>query len=290
MEKNNLGQNIIIIGAPRSGTNILRDSLTSIKGLGTWPCDEINYIWRYGNRCYPNDEIPASLLKPNIIKFIRHQFNKIRQYNGCEIIIEKTCANSLRVPFVEKVVPNAKYIFIVRDGRDVVLSAMQKWNSATDLKYIMAKMKYIPKRDIPFYAMTHFINRIKGRILKNKRRVLTWGPRFENMEQIANTNGLAAVCAAQWSRCVLLAQSAFKNIDQKRVYQIKYEEFVSRPETELWRIAEFVGVKPSHNVIDKVAKTVSTTSVGKGRTALGSDNLNKIKGFMCPALKACGYE
>jgi len=34
---------IIIVGAPRSGTNMLRDVLTSFDGVCTWPCDEINY-------------------------------------------------------------------------------------------------------------------------------------------------------------------------------------------------------------------------------------------------------
>ena len=53
---------LIILGAPRSGTNSLRDSLTNIPGYYTWNCDEINYIWRYGNRDYPNDNLPLNLL------------------------------------------------------------------------------------------------------------------------------------------------------------------------------------------------------------------------------------
>ena len=35
---------VIIIGAPRSGTNILRDTLTSLSNVGTWGCDEIPYL------------------------------------------------------------------------------------------------------------------------------------------------------------------------------------------------------------------------------------------------------
>lgn len=283
-------QTIIIIGAPRSGTNILRDSLISIKGMCTWPCDEINYIWRYGNRSYPNDEIPALLLKPNNIEFIRHQFDKIRRYNRCDFIVEKTCANSLRVPYVDKVVPNAKYIFIVRDGRDVVSSAMQKWNSSVDPSYIMAKLRYIPHRDIPFYAMTYFMNRLRGGILNNKRRLLTWGPRFKDMERIANAEGLAAVCAAQWSRCVLLAKEAFEKIDRERVCIIKYEDFVLSPKAEFLRLSEFSGVKPSDQVIDKVVDSVSPASVGKGRALLGKENLDNLRMFLQPALEWCGYE
>ena len=57
---------VIIIGSGRSGTNMLRDIITSIDGFETWDCDEINPIWRYGNRDYPTDEIPISKLTPKI--------------------------------------------------------------------------------------------------------------------------------------------------------------------------------------------------------------------------------
>ena len=30
------------------GHNMLRDVLTKLPGVATWPCDEINYIWRHG--------------------------------------------------------------------------------------------------------------------------------------------------------------------------------------------------------------------------------------------------
>jgi hypothetical protein len=34
--------------APCSGANMLRDVLTLLPGVATWPCDEINYTWRHG--------------------------------------------------------------------------------------------------------------------------------------------------------------------------------------------------------------------------------------------------
>jgi len=44
---------VIIIGAPRSGTNIIRDVIVTNNNFTTWPCDEINYVWRYKNLEYP---------------------------------------------------------------------------------------------------------------------------------------------------------------------------------------------------------------------------------------------
>ena len=57
-------ENIVLVGAPRSGTNMLRDVLTALDGIGTWPCDEINYIWRHGNVRYPSDELPRENATP----------------------------------------------------------------------------------------------------------------------------------------------------------------------------------------------------------------------------------
>ena len=69
-------QPLIIIGAPRSGTNMLRDLLTELPGVGTWPCDEINYIWRHGNVQYPSDEFIPHMATPRIRKYIRKQFDR----------------------------------------------------------------------------------------------------------------------------------------------------------------------------------------------------------------------
>ncbi|MDN5869897.1 MAG: sulfotransferase [Nitrococcus sp.] len=35
-------QPVVIIGAPSSGTNMLRDVLTPIPDVPTWPCENIN--------------------------------------------------------------------------------------------------------------------------------------------------------------------------------------------------------------------------------------------------------
>src|SRR6185503_1405135 len=109
---------LIIIGAPRSGTNMLRDLTCTLPGCGTWPCDEINFIWRHGNVGYPSDAIPPRLATARVRSFIRSRFAKIARQRGLTTVVEKTCANSLRVPFVDSVVPEARYIFLVRNGVD----------------------------------------------------------------------------------------------------------------------------------------------------------------------------
>lgn len=161
-------QTVIIIGAPRSGTNMLRNMLIKLPGAGTWQCDEINYIWRHGNCRYPSDELEPEMATKKVKHYIRGHFNKIAQSQKLDMVIEKTCANSLRVNFVDQIFPDAKYIFIVRDGIDVVGSAMQRWKANLDISYVLQKVKYVPIADFPYYGRIYLVNRLFKFFLKRR--------------------------------------------------------------------------------------------------------------------------
>ena len=117
---------VVVVGAGRSGTNLLRDLVCSFPGLATWPCDEINYIWRHGNRDAPTDELTADDARPEVVRYVRRAFDRQRRRAGGDAVVEKTCATTLRVAFAHRIVPEARFVVIVRDGRDVTASAMQR--------------------------------------------------------------------------------------------------------------------------------------------------------------------
>ena len=75
---------IVIIGAPRSGTNLLRDVLTKFDGVGTWPCDEINYIWRHGNVLVKTDEFSRENATQRIKNYINYAFSNLARKNKLE--------------------------------------------------------------------------------------------------------------------------------------------------------------------------------------------------------------
>ncbi len=279
---------LIIIGAPRSGTNMLRDILCSFDGIGTWPCDEINYIWRHGNVRKDTDEFDSSFATNSVKKFVRREFDKKSRKDNLKVVVEKTCANSLRVPFVNEVFPEAKYVFIYRDGIDVTGSAAKRWKAELDLFYILNKVRYVPLTDVPYYGIRYIINRIY-RIFSNEKRLAYWGPAFEGQEDALKKYSLAEVCALQWKRCVDLTELALSGMPDDKVIRVSYESFVSSPETELKRIMGELQLDFDEEATLGATRNVSSKSVGKGRMALSEGQLKSIDSLVQASLKRYGY-
>jgi len=278
---------VIIIGAPRSGTNILRDVLTSIEGVTTWPCDEINYIWRHGNVGYPSDELPADLLTPGIARYIQKSFDAIARQQNSGIVIEKTCANSLRVPFVARAVPGARYVYIHRDGIEAAVSARLRWTAELDIPYILRKVRYVPLTDLPYYAFRYLWSRVY-RLFSKEQRLAFWGPKLNDNQALLKQHSLLEVCAIQWQRCVEASEEAFADMPDEQVLEVRYEDFVQQPAEQITRILKFIQHDASIAEVADAVKPVRTGSLGKARKSLSADELNKLEALIGTTLKRHG--
>jgi len=264
-------QPIIIVGAGRSGTNMLRDALVKLPGFATWPCDEINYIWRHGNRSHPDEEFSAEMAQPIAKPYINKAFDKMAHRTQCTHLVEKTCANTLRIPFVNAVIPNAKYINIVRDGRDVVASAMKRWTANLDIGYLAQKARFVPVGDLPYYAVSYGMQRLK-KLGADEKALPTWGPRYAGMIQDRKNKTLAEVCALQWVRCVEKSRIDLEKLETDKVYNLKYEEFVRDPSRYLINLGEFTGSVFDKNHISQIVSDIRVQPTGIGFSHLENEN------------------
>lgn len=282
-------QEVVIIGAPRSGTNMLRDVLCSLPDIATWPCDEINYLWRHGNASYPSDEIPKGQVNEKVKAKVKKSFDWVSQEYNSNYVVEKTCANSLRVPFVNTVIPNAKYVFIVRDGIDATGSAKLRWTAKLDISYILEKVRFVPKTDLPYYAGRYFWSRIY-RIFSREKRLAFWGPALNDMQPILREHTLNEVCAIQWQQCVDKANLAFMSMPEDKYIKVRYEDFVQKPAEELRRILAFLDYKElDEDLIAPAVARVSSKSIGKGRAELDDNEVINLEALVSETLKAHKY-
>ncbi|KXB09403.1 hypothetical protein AKJ60_00335 [candidate division MSBL1 archaeon SCGC-AAA385M11] len=267
---------------------MLRDCLTAIEGVATWPCDEINYIWRHGNRDHPTDEFPSELVSPYVRRYIRNKFAKLSKRYSAKHVVEKTCANSLRVGFVDEVLPEAKCIFLVRDGRDVVASALKRWKASLELGYILKKARFVPFRDVPYYSINFITNRIY-KIFSQEKRLSSWGPIFFGMSEMLQYCELPEICAIQWQRCVERSSIQLNKINNKQVLYLSYEEFVSNPDKLMHNILDFLDIKTNKYEINNAIKNVSGSSIGTWKDRLSEREIEVVTSIIKSTLNYYGY-
>lgn len=265
---------------------MLRDVLTRVPGLTTWPCDEINLVWRHGNRDHPSDELPASAATPEVAASIRRAFERLGARNGGATVVEKTCANTLRVGFVDRVVPDARYIYIERDGIDAAASAMQRWHAPFDFRYTAAKARYVPASDLPFYATRFVSNRLRARggdAAGGAQVSSWWGPKLDGQADLIRRHSLDELCAIQWQRCVQNAERDLADIDPARIHRVRYEHYVRTPAEDTAAILDFLGI--SGAVDARWHADVSAHSVGKGRAQLPVESLARMTALVGATLE-----
>lgn len=280
-------QPVVIIGAARSGTKMLREIIASGDGMRAVPYD-VNYIWRYGNQHLSDDTLDPATATRRIVQFVRRQLLRCAGMSRFDSgnLVEKTVSNILRVPFVATVFPNARYVVLIRDGRDVVESAARCWQERPDFANLLEKCRTFPWLACASYGWNYATATMK-RLMGTRSRP-TWGPRYPGIDQHAATLSMLEVCAHQWRYCMEQYESQRNVIPDGRRLEIHYERLVNSPECEVDRIAQFLKIS-ADQLQHHAAKSIYTANVGKhGR--LTSQQQAAIEQIAGPTLSRWGYE
>jgi hypothetical protein len=272
---------LVIVGAPRSGTNALRDAICSIPGFVTFPCDEINYAWKHSNRSYPYDDLRLDQVTSTVQSFIRRLFSDLQVANPNSIIVEKTCANCLRLPFVNEVLPGSKYLYIRRNPYDVVNSSLKRWKASLDLVYVLKKARFIPKSDIPYYAARFLYHRLK-RYASPTKELPSWGPRFTGMDSLRGKHTLVELCLYQWYRCCYAAESDLLHFVSEGIQCsfLDYSELVHNPSEVLSRSLRELGFVLEYPDVCSGASMIHGDSVGRGKSEMNSETVSIVESFL----------
>lgn len=232
-----LGEQVLVIGPARSGTKLVRDVIASHPEISKIPYD-INFIWRRFNEPITHDALDPSLATPEVIQYLHKYFAS--KNSGTRYVIEKTVSNVIRMPFVSKVFPNAKLIFLVRNGMDTVASVHREWGRSPGASYLAKKMLSVPMLDIVPYALGYAADLVANKLSIQSRRKYVWGVRYPGFESDLEAASVLEFCARQWDFCaekLLIALDEYP--DDSRLF-LKYEDFVTDPDTQLTRIADYL--------------------------------------------------
>lgn len=241
---------IIIIGAARSGTKFLRDCLKGDPRVCVVPYD-VNYIWRFGQPMSGDDVLSPSALSERQVEFIRKALAKQAGLEPGGILVEKTVSNTLRVPLVNAVFPDALFVHLLRDGRDVAASAMKEWSASPDYGRLRQKLRRAPLASLPY--LLWFARHSLFGTGRARGQVPIWGPRYPGIEADVDRRSLAEVCAIQWRESVETARRDLGALPADRVFEIRYEDLV-RDDAAIRRLTEGLSLDS-----EAIAQTFSDT-------------------------------
>lgn len=278
---------IIIVAAGRSGTKLLRGILASHPEVICFP-REINYIWRHGNLRFPSDELRPEHARPEVAVYIRRRFERLaREHNGARVV-EKTCANALRVDFVHAVFPEAYVIHLIRDGRAVAESARRRWQASPKLNYLMEKARWVPLEDVPFYAVRYLHYQL-GRFGSAERAQASWGPRFSGLDALVAEKTLIEVCGLQWKACVQATEAAVKHLPPAQMITIRYEDLVEAPLVTVQQVFDRVQLSFEPECQAYVARQVRSDHMNKWQEELSTEDMELLMPHIETELLHHGY-
>lgn len=138
----NLERPVFIVAAPRSGSTLLFETLAASEQLVTlggeahWLVESIREL-QLGMPSVESNRLLAEHATPTVAAKIMAQIGEqLRDSSGNPValhstvrFLEKTPKNALRIPFFDRLFPDALFIFLWRDPRENLGSIMDAWES-----------------------------------------------------------------------------------------------------------------------------------------------------------------
>ncbi len=209
---------IFIVSPPRSGSSLLFVTLRQSAGtfsIGGESHQLIEGIPALHPRTcgWSSNRLTARDATPDIIATLRTKFRQRlrdrdgRPPQGPAVMIEKTPKNSLRLPFLLAVFPDARFVFLQRDARETVSSMIEAW----------ASRKFRTYPGLP------------GRTDWSLLLVPGW-------EAMAGMDA-AETAARQWTITARTLLDDLETVPDDRAFSISYDSFLAAPENAMRALA-----------------------------------------------------
>lgn len=302
---------VFIVGAGRSGTNLLTFAFNAessdFVNLG-----ENRYIWNFGQKDRSSDRRDASEVTPRIRRYLHRHFTmRARRFDGsATIFLDKTPSNAFRIPFVAEVFPSAKFIHIVRDGRDNLLSRSRQWkaqepeeaSASTPMASISGRLRYLKSRfatlqlllregSLPYERIPAILSESLSRQVLPlvTGRPVMYGERLPGLDRLLAEEGVDAAAIVQWRESVLQAHADGNALGPNRYLELRYETFIQQPVVEWHKVLAFLGRAPTGTGDRYLSENVIARNSRKWLDAEEAARIARVERYLRPALEELGY-
>ncbi len=239
---------VFVVGCSRSGTTITYETLSAAPQFLSFGW-EIPQFWDslYGplNNGWESEAANARHARAE------HRDAALRYFYqrlGPGWVLDKTCINVMRIPYLHALFPQARFVFIHRDGRDNVSSMIDGWHMGrTDGRF----------------ELSYTLGPCPEKVAIEHGRFKEWAFFIPPGWRDYNQASLAEVCAFQWVSANRLALDAKAAIPPQQWVQLRYEDIFERP-VEMFRDAfKRLGIPFTADLESRCAH-LQPTSVVKG--------------------------
>jgi hypothetical protein len=252
---NELKPPIILFGNTRSGTTIVQKVMSAHPGIVGWY--EPSELWLYADPGRPHDEFDENDATDKVKRYIRKQFLKYQKRNGNCVVFEKTPKNILKIPFVRAILPEATFLYIVRNPFSFISSVEFKWQRTVTGKGILRRLKSTPPTQLHHHLGNYLVQQYNKRILRRKYLSI-WGPRYKGIHEDLKTEDQLTVIARQWAIGSKKAEKDLSLFDNGQVLRLRYEDFVEDPISHLERICSHCGFEMTNHIVSAAHELVKS--------------------------------
>jgi len=189
---------------------------------------------------------PAAL----VIENMRQRFEQIRVNSGATVIVSKRTANNRRIEALDTIFPAAKYVNLVRDGREVAqsLSLVEWWDN----------------------------------------HPLWWDGRTP-LELESTGEDRLSICAKNWALEVEKIDAGLGEISAERVHTTRFEQLLADPIDQLGDIIRFLGLSVPDQYISAIKSLGLSYKPGRWSSDWSAEQLSKVMQIEQPLLDKLGY-
>jgi hypothetical protein len=231
---------VIILAAPRSGSTMLFETLARAEALWTIGGEGHEIIegvekLNPSSGAVESNRLTAEHADPETAGLVRQRLLSILRdrngvaydpsVNGMVRVLEKTPKNALRLPFLDRLYPDARYIFLFREPRQNISSIMEAWRA----------VHWVTYRNLPGWEgdwsmlLPPGYHEMRGRPLED-------------------------VAAFQWDSANRFILDDLGQTDPERWTAISYQDLVENPDAEIRRLCAFAEIPFDAVLSQHVAK------------------------------------
>jgi sulfotransferase family protein/aspartyl/asparaginyl beta-hydroxylase len=235
--KTHLERPIFIVAAPRSGSTLLFETLAAspeictLGGEAHWLVEGIPQL-RPGAPGVASNRLGQEHADEDVSERVVNQIvAQLKDNQGRPLppgthlrFLEKTPKNALRVPFFNRIFPDAAFIFLWRDPRENLSSIMEAWRSG--------KWK-------TYNGLEHF----------DGPWSLILPPGWPEMRG----KSLEEIAAFQWSTTNEILLNDLEALPRERWIAVNYSDLIAEPAAAIERLCKFTGIAFSGPLAERAA-------------------------------------